>query len=263
MNGKNTSSPVTSADGPKGSGDYVVREGDCVASIACDHGHLWETLWNDPANAALKNARKDPNVLLAGDRLTVMPLRIKREARATDQRHRFRRKGGPAKFRLRLMEEKEPPPPTQPTEPDPIYQGKDVITEDPLVEVPETQDRGVPGAPYVLNIDGRLHTGETDHEGFLEISIPPDAKSGTVTFHPGTLEERVIDLQLGWLAPISDPIGVKQRLANLSFDCGDRDNETTPGLEAALRAFQEKYGLDVTGEADAPTRQRLRDLHGS
>lgn len=256
-------SPATSADGPKGSGDYVVREGDCVASIACDHGHLWETLWNDPANAALKNARKDPNVLLAGDRLTVMPLRLKHESRPTDQKHRFRRKGGPAKFRLRLMEEQEAPPPATPAEPDPIYQGKDVITEDPLVEEQQTQDRGVAGAPYVLNIDGRLYQGQTDDEGFLEVTIPPDARSGAVTFHPGTLAERVIDLQLGWLSPITEPVGLKQRLANLSFDCGDRDNAMTPGLEAALRAFQEKYGLQVTGEADAPTRQRLRELHGS
>lgn len=263
MNAGNASSRDASSTGPEGSGDYVVREGDCISSIACDHGHLWETLWNDPANAALKQARKDPNVLLPGDRLTVMPLRLKRESRATDQRHRFRRKGGPAKFRLRLLEETQPPPPETPPEPDPVYQDRDVITEDPLVEPQPLEDRGVADAPYVLDIDGRLYEGQTDAEGFLEVSIPPDAKSGRVIFHPGTLAERVIDLELGELSPITEPIGLKQRLANLSFDCGDRDNAMTPGLEAALRAFQEKHGLEVTGEADAPTRQRLQALHGS
>lgn len=250
-------------EGPKGSGDYVVRTGDCIASIACDHGHVWETLWNEPANAELKSARTDPNVLLDGDRLTIPALRPRSEARATGQRHRFLRKGVPAKLRLRLLEERSPPPPQQPPEPVPIYRNRDVITEDPIVEVQPFEDRGAANAPYVLSIDGHPLSGQTDGEGFLEVRVPPNAKSGTVTFYPGTPKEQVIALQLGGLEPITEAIGIKQRLANLSFDCGDRGNEATVGLASAIRAFQKKYQLDITGEADAPTRQHLLELHGS
>jgi hypothetical protein len=63
--------------GPLGSGAYIVQEGDCFLSIAYQHGFFWETLWNLPANAELRNTRQDPGQLLVGDRVMVPDRQIK------------------------------------------------------------------------------------------------------------------------------------------------------------------------------------------
>jgi hypothetical protein len=86
---------------------------------------------------------------------------------------------------------------------------------------------------------------------------------GKLILNPGTAEEEEISLELGHLDPISEVVGVKQRLANLSFECGDRSNEETDGLSQATAAFQQKNGMEVTGELTDELRQKLLELHGS
>jgi hypothetical protein len=49
----------------------------------------------------------------------------------------------------------------------------------------------------------------------------------------------------------------------LCFDCGDESDEPTADFAAALRAFQSKYDLTLTGEADDETRSELLKAHGS
>jgi len=79
--------------------DYTVKQGDCIESIAVRHGLLWQTIWDDPNNAELKRRREDPHVLLPGDPLYIPGRRVKSVDGATDQRHRFRRRGVPWRFR--------------------------------------------------------------------------------------------------------------------------------------------------------------------
>lgn len=248
--------------GPVGQGDYVVSEGDCISSIAKQHGHFWETLWSDPANAELRRVRGDPNILFPGDRVTIPPIRLREELRPTDQRHRFVKRGEPAKLRLRLLEEKRDDGP-EAEAPPPRYSGRDVYTEDGPSRASPLADHPRRSVPYLLIVDGEQTRGSTDGEGYLEAWISPTATTGRLFINHGSTTEEELVINLGHLDPLEEIAGVKQRLANLAFDCGDRTNKMTPGLREALLAFQDKHGLASTGELTDEVRQKLRQLHGS
>lgn len=241
--------------------DYPARLGDCISSIAYEHGFFWETLWNHPQNAELKSDRKEPNVLKEGDIVYIPDLTLKEESGASEKRHRFKLKGVPAKLRLRIMEEPKPPPPPPAGSGPPAGRTTTSVFEEPAPADTTRKDEPRAHVPYILNIDGELTRGETDGDGRVELSIPPNAQHGVLILDEGKVTMRVIPLNLGHLDPMSESAGVAQRLANLGFPCGD--GADPDALLFAIRAFQEKNGLRVTGEADDETRSKLHELHGS
>jgi hypothetical protein len=215
-------------DGPAGEGNYRVKPGECISSIAKGHGYFWETIWDHPANAALKAARRDPNILLAGDRLTLPPKTIKQESAATDTRHKFILKGEPTVLRMQLLEE------------------------------------GIPRANvnYVLEIDGHARNGSTDEQGYLDEPLRGDAKHGRLIIRIPDEEDEVIVLDFGHLDPITTICGVQGRLDHLGFQPGPIDGVPGPRTRIALRRFQIEYDLPATGEPDSQTRERLVEVHG-
>jgi hypothetical protein len=205
--------------------DYIVKQGDCISSIAQKHGLFWDKIWNHPKNAKLQETRKDPNVLSPGDVVFVPDKDEREESGATEQRHRFRKKGVPAKLRLQIMEDDQPRS----------------------------------NVPYTLVIDGQILKGTTDGNGKIEHSIPPQAKKGVLILENDT----PIPLQLGHIDPIDTISGVQQRLLNLGFDCGGVNGNLTSETKKALKEFQEAYGLTASGELDPATKDKLLEKHGS
>jgi N-acetylmuramoyl-L-alanine amidase len=72
------------------------RQGDSIPSLAHENGHFWETVWNDGANAELRQKRPRPNQLAPGDEVAIPDLRPKKKSGATEQKHRFVRRGVPS-----------------------------------------------------------------------------------------------------------------------------------------------------------------------
>jgi Putative peptidoglycan binding domain len=198
---------------------HTVAQGECLNSIAFDSGLLWETIWNHGNNAALREQRKDPNVLFPGDQLYLPDLQTKLTPCATDQRHKFVVKGSKVTIKIRLLDQ----------------------------DVPRA------GVPYTLHIDGALSSGETDGDGFVTKTIPANAKAGKLIVGTGAAKD-VYQLQLGTLDPIETDSGVGGRLRNLGFVADDLSN--------AIKAFQQKEGLPVTGTSNSATQNRLKEKFG-
>jgi N-acetylmuramoyl-L-alanine amidase len=246
--------------------EYQVKQGDCIGSIAYEHGFFWKTLWNDSHNAELKQQRKDPNVLLEGDVVFIPDPMLKEESGATEQRHRFRLKGVPAKLRLRILE----PEPAEAEDPC----GEQIELDDwPEPVQPQSPSaRPVSGwtptkpranVPYLLWVDDVATRGETKTDGLIECSIAPNARKARLVLDPGTAKESVIHLKLGHLDPVGEISGVQARLNNLGFRCGPVDAVLGPRTRRALEDFQASAGLEATGELDERTRQKLHEAHES
>jgi hypothetical protein len=203
---------------------HTVSPGDSIPSLAHDNGHFWETLWNHPANAALKAKRKNPNILAPGDEVFIPPIRVQDHSGATDARHSFKRKGIPAKLKMQLF----------------------------LLGEPRRNE------PYTLILDGEMIKGTTDGDGNLEHFIPPNCKGGVIKLNAGKEEYPV---RVGHLNPIDTISGLKQRLNNLGYYCGDESDDETEQFKQAVVQFQGDQKLKQTGELDAATRGKIESLH--
>lgn len=202
----------------------TASQGDSILSLAHDNGHFWQKVWDHGENAALKSKRKNPHQIMEGDDVFIPDLEVKQESRATDARHVFKRKGVPAKLKMQLF----------------------------LLGEPRKNE------DYVLELDGKLTTGKLDGDGKLEQFIPPNCKGGTLKLKSG---KEVIPIKLGFLNPIDEISGVKQRLNNLGFHCGSEDSDWSDQAKAAVKNFQAKHKLPESGEVDAATKSKLQELH--
>lgn len=206
---------------------HVVAAGECISSIAYRHGFTPDGVWQAPENQALRELRRNPNVLLAGDVVVIPDLRRKDAPAAIDRRHVFVRRGVPERLRLQFS----------------------------VAGYPRADAR------YELEVDGVLvvHEGRTDAEGRLERMISPDARVAVVRLLDTGETYR---FALGELDPIDTPRGALARLKNLGFYAGPLDGASVEALRGAVRAFQAARGLTDGGELDAATRDALEQAYG-
>jgi N-acetylmuramoyl-L-alanine amidase len=204
---------------------YEVKQGDCLSSIADEHGFFWQTLWDHPNNANLKQKRKDPNTLLPGDRVHIPDKRPKEERRPTNQMHKFRLFGVPTKLRLRIL----------------------------LDNKPRANE------PFTLEVDGVITRGTTSSSGKIEISIPPRAQFGKLIVGDGE-RATTYNLKLGRLNPHDEISGVQGRLNNLGYINSSISGTPTAETKRAIAAFQSDVRLAVTGDLDSATLAKLKEM---
>ena len=213
----------------------LVGEGNSTSSLAKKKGFYWKTIWEHGENAALRQKRKDPNVLAADDEIFIPERQEKKVSKGTEQEHVFKRKGEPTKIKMQMM-----------------ALGNPRANED-----------------YVLEVAGELIRGKTDGDGKLEHFIPGDASSAKLIFKDG---KEVHGLKIGNLDPIDSAEGVMQRLNNLGFKASARVKKGAKAAEEfveekvgkkainALKNFQQQNELKESGKVDGATQSKLEEL---
>lgn len=210
------------------SSEYTVQPGDCLFSISEHHGFHWETIWKDGANAALRQLRKTPDVIMCGDLVTIPAKKLKELSKPTDKTHKFVRNGTPAKLHLQFLNHGEPRK----------------------------------NQPYTLDLDGVTRSGTTDNDGFLTEYLPAKARKGLLVLGEGD-QQITYPLELGHLDPIDSESGIAHRLTNLGFLPPHADPADPDAIADALRLFQSNQQLPVTGQADTDTTNKIKEMHGS
>jgi len=206
---------------------YIVRQGDCLHSLAARSGVTVEELVSHPDNAELRRRRPDPGQLAPGD-LVHLPNRPTTAGSVqAGSRHSFRGPVPRVLLRLRLQ----------------AMDGSALADTD-----------------YGLEVDGRMVEGRTDGNGMLSESVPAGARHALVRLFAGEDREHPLlwPVSLGELDPIDEMSGAAHRLRNLGFLQGGAHEQS---LRRAVTLFQQHADLEPTGELDEDTRRSLREHH--
>ena len=211
---------------------YTVKPGDYLVKIARDHGIAnWRTIWDHPNNAELRQQRKSPDILLAGDAVYAPLVAVKQVGLATGQQHNLKVTAPRPRLRVRVLD----------------VDGKPVAEQ----------------ACFLL-VDTPLPM-KTDADGRIDAPLAPDHPvEGELVFPD--LELRY-HLMIGGLDPEDTPSGEKHRLNNLGYYAGVHDGDE-PGdaddwqLRWAQEEFDRDHGVEhpAFGSFDP---QRLAEEHGS
>lgn len=200
---------------PVGSGEVEAQQGDCIHSIAARTGHLWQTLWNHPENRELRDARKDPGILLPGDRVFVPPIKVKSIMLESGRRYRIVIDGQLVRLRLRMCDGDGEP---------------------------------LAATCYRLSVGRREETVTTDDEGYLEAQVPALAKKARLV-EVATGES--FTLLLGHMDPTGSPGAVRKRLANLGYHDSGEESEMSRELDDLAGALLDDFRQDAALAHDA------------
>ena len=217
---------------------YVIRSGDYLTAIAYSRGLKPDDVWNDPANATLRQTRKNPEMLAPGDVLylpavkrTWMPLKV-------GSANAFVASPPNVEVHVLLKDASGNP-----------LAGKSVETMPVLQTTPLT----------------------TDGSGVLVLSVPVHVRAVQVTMKDPAL---IFDVRVGNLDPHDVPTGALSRLRQLGYVADesallDRRPDYLRGfpshdapLQSGVAAFQADQGTEPTGELDDDAHAQLLKAYG-
>jgi hypothetical protein len=214
---------------------HVVRQGEYLSQIAHRHGVAPSAIWDHEKNQALKDARMSGEILLPGDVLWVPVVTPKKHDVARGASNEYKTTIPRNQIRVVLKDGDEP-----------LKNERYVIT-------------GLGDEPL---------EGSTDGDGLLAFDAPFSTTEVTVTLIDKRSRHTI---RIGHLDPIETASGVRQRLEHLGcygwvFDWVPEHmvpEHSEARDQHALRYFQERSKLEVTGVADDETLAALLDAHGS
>jgi hypothetical protein len=201
--------------------EYICQEQDCIASIAAVHGFpTSESIWEASDNSELRNIRKNPAVLMAGD---IVRLPDVTPGSFTVHRGKVLRvvaKGPAVRLRVKLSEAWVDPKKT---------------------------------------VDAKIRFDEGEYEpckiesGLLDLKIPAATMAADLQLAiPGRGGRTLLHFRLGGLPPIGTDEGMRVRLLSLGYPCGvDPDAEKSAEPKSSTSSDDSaREGSDAPAEDD-------------
>jgi hypothetical protein len=215
---------------------YVVKQGEYLSKLAFRMGFDPDQVWGDASNADLKKTRASGDILLAGDVLYVPDQPPKKLSFKKGQANAYSAK-------LRTVS----------------------------VKIALTGPGGAPrkNEPFIVRgLGGDDLNGTTDGDGNVKFDAPVTVRQVELELPNKKQKYRV---SVGDLDPVNEKAGAKSRLEHLGFygatfatgSDGTYASRDDGLLAAALKAFQVKSQLPLTGLLDDATQAALVAAHGS
>lgn len=213
--------------------EYVVKNGDFLSKIAQEHNiGDWKKIYDHPANERLRKFRPDPNQLEPGDIVYIPDAKQNITNHATSQKHTLKVNIEPIELKLKVMLEDEP----------------------------------IKNAKFELTGGSVNIQGQTDGSGQIDEKIPSNVSSLSLSVWTDADPENPYlktTVNVAQLAPCNTLRGVKARLNNLGYDCGEVNDELDALYYSALMRFQEDNELEITGNRCEKTLKKLEEQHES
>lgn len=207
----------------------IVRQGDCVSSIAAAHGiGDIRRIMDHPDNRELfETEGRAGGILLPGDLLSVPMRRNEHRAAAGDT--------------LEVL----------------VRMPRTTLR----VRLTDADNQALANHRILSTVPGNPEPRETtsDEDGFVEIPVSPRTRE--VTLELPNLQQTLI-VALGHMDPISEDSGIKKRLANLGF-LPPHANATQDEFAAAVQRFRQTHQLSEGTHVDDEVRDALVNAHGS
>jgi len=212
--------------------NHIVVQGECLSSIAHHYGFGdWHVIYDHPNNAEFRQKRPNPNLIYPGDELFIPDKTSNSVNCHTDIRHRFRLYAQPTFINLRIQ---------------------------------NTAGKPIAGARYTLTFGKLQFDGATDGDGWIKRKISAVLQLGELQVWPNPNDDEIFfrwDVKLGHLDPLEMTSGIKARLNNLGYDCGEVNSIKDDLYDQAVRQFQEDHKLKVDGIVGPKTRAMLKQVH--
>ena len=210
---------------------HAVKQGERLPTIARAEGFArWETVWDFPGNAELRELRGSPFVLSAGDEVAI-PSKLARVAEVPGGEAEYVVQSAPETLCVRFAEAEA--------------MGATVLFR-------ATPDAG-----------DDAFEGELAEDGTMELELPPEAKKVVVELFCGDGDDPFVtyELAVGELDPAGQPTGVQMRLANLGYYGGKVEGDIGEVTKAAIVRFRREYGLSLSDAIDDELREALQWVH--
>ncbi|HMJ55487.1 MAG TPA: hypothetical protein VK540_25610 [Polyangiaceae bacterium] len=209
---------------------HIVAQGEHASSIADQHGFgKFDVIWQHGENKALRDKRKDPNVLLPGDEIYIPDLSPKQLSVPTEKRHTIVVHRPKAKLRLVLLDALG----------DPIANAKGELT-----------------------LKSEKKPVSTDGDGLIEVDIALSERAATLE-----VDGLVYDLAIGHLDPENTATGADARLVNLGYRFVEPEELHDDSRRAELVFAAELFAHDQKVKPQKGQYQlvldKLRQTHGS